>query len=187
MGERMLSKINAVQKLLYRQKSYLNFSSRKLLVNSLLLPHFDYAAISFFSSMNQSLKTKLQTAQNKAIRFIFNSGPRVSIDKEHFKRLKWLPIEKRNKFSTLVLTFKCLNDNAPQYMVDKLQKTSSRHSHNTRSHKYSLIIPKTGTNGQRAFSYLATKYWNELPQNIQSSNSLAVFKFRLKQYFYELL
>jgi len=40
-------------------------------------------------------KNKLQTTQNKMIRFVLNLDAKTSIRKEHFNHLSWLPVEKR--------------------------------------------------------------------------------------------
>ena len=47
---------------------YLNYSSRRLLFNALIQPHFDYGCTSWYPPLSKALKTKLQIAQNKCIR-----------------------------------------------------------------------------------------------------------------------
>ncbi len=39
--------------------------------------------------------------------------------------------------------------------------------------------------GQRSFSYAASKLWNELPDTVRYSESLSVFKTRLKTYLFQ--
>ena len=46
MARRVLKKINTKLNLLWRQGNYLNYSSRRLLCNALIQPHFDYGCTS---------------------------------------------------------------------------------------------------------------------------------------------
>ena len=65
----VLKKINAKLKFLYRKNNFLNLSLRRLLCNALIQPHFDYACSTWYPNLNQNLKKRLQTLQNKCIRF----------------------------------------------------------------------------------------------------------------------
>ena len=69
MGLHVLNKLNSKLKFLYRKNNFLTPSLRRLLCNVLIQPHFDFACTSWFPNLNQSLWKKLQTSQNKCIRF----------------------------------------------------------------------------------------------------------------------
>ena len=69
---KMLGKINGKLKFLYRKQSFLDNSLRRLLLNALIQPHFDYACTSWFPMLNKRLSKKMQAAQNKCIRFYLN-------------------------------------------------------------------------------------------------------------------
>ena len=69
MARRVLKKINTKLDFLWRQSNYLNYSSRRLLCNALIQPHFDYGCTSRYPLLSKALKTKLQIVQNKCIRF----------------------------------------------------------------------------------------------------------------------
>ena len=60
------------------------------------------------------------------------------------------------------MTYKCINNLAPDYLCDKLRKRSSVHNRRTRKHD-SLQIPffKSAT-GQRSFAYRAVEIWDNL-------------------------
>jgi len=40
--------------------------------------------------------------------------------------------------------------------------------------------------GDRAFAVAAPQLWNQLPQDIRSATSIAIFKTRLKTHFYSM-
>ncbi|ROL42846.1 hypothetical protein DPX16_8592 [Anabarilius grahami] len=49
-----------------------------------------------------------------------------------------------------------------------------------------LVVPKIAksTKGGRAFSHLAPKLWNSLPDNVRGSDSISQFKSRLKTHLF---
>ena len=51
-------------------------NERKLLCSALVNPHFEYACNAWYRSVNANVKHKLQTAQNKMIRYLLNYGCR---------------------------------------------------------------------------------------------------------------
>ena len=65
-----IKKANTRLKFLYRNKNILNFECRKTLCSALIQCHFDYSCSSWYPGINKGLKDKLQTTQNKMIRFI---------------------------------------------------------------------------------------------------------------------
>ena len=69
MAEKVLEKVNGRLKFLYRQSKYLNKRLRRMLCNTIIQPHFDYASSAWYPNLNKKLKSKLQIAQNKCIRF----------------------------------------------------------------------------------------------------------------------
>ena len=57
--------------------------------------HSHYVCCIWYKGMNKVLKTKLQTNQNKLIRFVLDLESRAHISKEHFELLNWLPVNSR--------------------------------------------------------------------------------------------
>ena len=55
---------------------------------SLIQCHFDYACCIWYKGLNTFLENKLQTTQNKLIRFVLDLLSRAHISKEHFEFLK---------------------------------------------------------------------------------------------------
>ena len=46
-------------------------------------------------------------------------------------------------------------------------------------------ITKLVNYGQRSFSYAAPKLWNELPDSVRHSESISIFKTKLKTYLFK--
>ena len=57
--------------------------------------HFDYACSFWYSGLTQFLRNRLQTTQNKVIRFVLKIGPWSHIGQDAFNAVGWLPVSKR--------------------------------------------------------------------------------------------
>ena len=77
--------------------------------------------------------------------------------------------------------YKCMNGLAPQYLCDMF--TSNNHSCNTRNASQPKPPKARTAYYQRSFSVSGLKLWNSLPQDIQSSQSVARFKKSLHKYY----
>ena len=143
MARRVLEKINTKLNFLWRQSNYLNYSSRRLLCNALIQPHFDCGCTSWYPLLSKALKTKLQIAQNKCIRFCLELPPRGHISPSHFRKINWLPVEHRVELCTSTTVFKYWKGIAPSYLNDMFM--SSLNNYNTRS-QMALDMPFCRTN-----------------------------------------
>ena len=76
MGLKVITNINGRLIFLYRQGKYLNPRLRRMLCNTLIQPHFDYACSAWYPNLQKGLRDKLQIAQNKCIRFCLFLGNR---------------------------------------------------------------------------------------------------------------
>ena len=93
--------------------------------------------------MNNVLENKLQTTQNKLIRFVLDLESRAHISKEHFELLNWLPVNYTVDHLTLCHDFKMKNGFSPQYMREHFIPQDGVHTYNTRlSSKWAFVIPK---------------------------------------------
>ena len=59
MVESILTKINGKIRFLYRKQKFLSKELRRLLCNSLIQPHFDFACCSWYPLLTQNLKKKV--------------------------------------------------------------------------------------------------------------------------------
>jgi len=127
----------------------------------------------------------LQKAQNSAARVLTKTNKRAHIS-PILRELHWLPVQQRITFKVRVLVFKLLHDTAaPQYLATLLtQHVPTRSLRSGLSYK-PLVIPRTVTKaGDRAFSTIAPKLWNSLPDDIKMSTSVELFKHKLKTHLF---
>ena len=156
MDSKVLKKINAKLKFLYRQSRYLTPAFRRLLCNALIQPHFVYGCSSWFPLLKENLKLKLQKARNKCIRFSLNLPPRSLINPSHFRKINWLLVSDRVEYCVANTVFKYWNGIIPGYIHEMFKPSLCRYS--TRS-QMELDIPLRKTNaGQKSLSFLGQKY-----------------------------
>ena len=87
MATKVMGKINSRIKFQYRKNRFLDSSLHRLLCNALVQPHFDYACSTWYPNLTQNLRKKLQTTQNKCIRFCLQLGNRFHIGVTEFKQI----------------------------------------------------------------------------------------------------
>ena len=90
MGTSVVKKVNNGLKFLYRKSGFLNFNHRKLLCSALLQCRFDYAYNVYYRGLEKSIKTKLQTAQNKTVRYILGYDRCHHLTVNDFRKVKYL-------------------------------------------------------------------------------------------------
>ena len=101
------------------------------------------------------------------------------------KSLHWLPVSFRIKFKVLLITHKCLQGKAPQYLSSRLEKYVPGRSLRS-SDLHLLVVPRTvqKTYGDRAFSVIAPRLWNGLPLDIRICDEVDAFKSKLKTFLF---
>ena len=95
MALKIINKINSRLKFLYRKNKYLTPYLKGLLCNALIQPHFDYACSAWYPNLNKKLKSKLQTVQNRCIRYCLQLDNRSHIGVKDFEKINWLPVSER--------------------------------------------------------------------------------------------
>jgi len=134
---------------------------------------------SLLSGAPDSTVDKLQRAQNVLARVVLQAKHRASV-KPLLRQFHWLPVRERISYKVALLTYKAHNMSSPDYLARLLQRHVP-----TRSLRSSvaplLLVPRTQTNiGKRLFSVATPLTWNALPNYVRQSDSLAIFKSRLK-------
>ena len=141
MALNIIQKASCRLKFLYRNATFLSSNIKKLLVSALIQSHFDYGCTYWFSALSCKLKAKLQTSQNKLIRFVMGTHSRSHEGTAEFKEMNWLPVEHRVAQMQLILVYKIVNGSAPEYLQNDFNHVSQTHRYSTRHSVSSLCIP----------------------------------------------
>ena len=118
MALKVMNKINSRLKFLYRKIRCLTPYLKRLLCNALIQPHFDYACSAWYPNLNKKLKRKLQTVQNRCIRYCLQLDNRSQIGMKLFGKFYWLPVSERFNQYLCSNAFKFFNETCPLYFLD---------------------------------------------------------------------
>jgi len=103
--------------------------------------------------------------------------------------LHWLDINERVQYKLGVIIFRCLQNRAPQYLVDCCVRTSVISSRQRlRSANWrQLVVPRHSRSkfGYRSFSVAAPMVWNPFPDSLQDpTQSIDNFRLALKTHLF---
>ena len=136
----------------------------KVLVHAFIMGRIDYCN-SLLHGLPTTHINKLQCVQNAAARLIC-STPCFSRITPVLYSLHWLPVRFRIVYKILIITFKAIHGQAPDYICNLIRvKNPSRNG--LRSNSQVLLVPPSTktrkTLGDRAFTAAAPSLWNKLP------------------------
>lgn len=161
-------------KKLYLVDSFLSPATRKKLIQSLIVPHFTYAA-EIYSGCSASCKNRLNVCINSCIRFIYSLRRFDSLHNFRYA-LFGFGVEKFFCFRILLLLFKVILFQSPEYLFSSL-----KFSRFIRTKQ--LIIPFHSTNYMsQSFFIRAFRYWNVLPIYLKNRVTLKTFRSDLLKY-----
>ena len=166
---------------LYRNSSLLDFECRRVLCNSLIQPYLDYCCSTWYSSISQQLRNRLDTIQRRMVRYVFSKDSFYHVSAQDLQVLSWL--SDRVKFFKLNQVFKIRMGKAPPYLATNFQPLSLSHAHNTRRSQYNYFVSKQLSRIPQSFAFTAIKHWNNLPHELKEVDKYETFKSRLKRYF----
>jgi len=165
-----------------RNVGCLPLNIRKLLVQSLIFPNFDYGAV-VMVGMSSTLKSKLQRVQNACLRFVYGVRKADHITPYYIKS-GWLKLEERRKLQLAILVLNVVKNQSPSYLFNNLVSTSSIHSRTSRQSKLCLQVPHHRT---VIFKYSFTVYGAQLWNDLKIYNYLDRSLQNAKLSLYELL
>ena len=177
--QQLCEKVGRMINYLARIKHFLNTSALKIIYNTVILPHFDYADIVWQSATKTQLEF-LQKLQNRAARIILNVNPyehKSTLELHHI--LNWEYLGRRRLKHTMSFMYKILHNMAPEYMEEEFEIKSSKYG----LRKIDvLVIAKPRTNyGKRTFSYHGAKLYNEIPISARQAISLTDFNKQVSE------
>ena len=165
MALTVIEKINSRLKFLYRKNRFLDVSLRRLLCNSLIQPHFDYACTAWYPQLTKKLKDKLQVTQNKC---------REHISNEHFQKLNSLPINQRFKQCVTSTVFKFVQNKYPAYMNEVFRPAENKRI-NTRNSYLKSSFSKNQYRTKRLVLYW-TCYLEQNSRNFEEKEKFEYFQ-----------
>ena len=163
---------------LRRIRRHISISTAKTISTALISSRLDYCN-SLLNNIAKRDLAKLQRVQNCLARVVLRA-PRFSPSLPLLKQLHWLPVSYRINFKLSTLAYRALSTQQPSYLASLLHLSNIPRQLRS-SISQQLIVPKTKLNlGKRAFSVAAPRVWNEFPITLKTSETIAIFRKKLK-------
>ena len=167
---------------LWRIRKFLDAEHANVAAHAFVTSKLDYGNALLAGAPKYQVK-KLQTVQNAAARVVTKTGKYDHISCK-LKEMKWLPVGYRIKYKLNLLTWKALHGMSPEYISVLISERENGIDLRTGNSKV-LNVPKSKLKsmGDKAFSVVAPKTWNQLPKKLRMKNSLQSFKAELKSLY----
>ena len=168
-------------------RNVLTVAATEQLVHSLVTACLDYCNSLLYGVPGYQIDC-LQRMQNIAARIVTRCDRQDHITPV-LKSLHWLPVKYRIDFKILLLTFKCLNNLAPSYLIDLVTSYHQERYATRRNSQRCLNKPpllKLKSYGERSFTFAAPTEWNKLPLEIKNASSIQCFKSLLKTHLFKI-
>ena len=138
-------------------------------------------------NLNKKFKNKLQTIQNKCVRYCLQLDNRSNIGMKELEKINWLSVSERFNQYLRSNAFKSFKETCPLYFHG-IHRQSGQSQANMRSSvlKSTHSLRNIGS-GQKYLSYLTPIVWQSFPIELKLSNSLNNFKHKLKEHFFKKL
>ena len=150
-----------------------------MLYKAYILPHLEYCN-PLLLGINKTLNKKLASANYFALKVLFNFGNSFNYD-SILSIVNMQSLEHRQYYQSLVLLFKCVKVNGPDYISDSFEPRKLRY--NLRNSDHNLIQQSCNNRYyHNSFTYKASHMWNQLPSYIKGSTDLSEFHKLLKSF-----
>ena len=166
---------------LYNIRQSLDIPTRILLVTNLIFSTIDYCNVFLLGATDKDLKP-LRLVINRAIRFVLN----IRYDEHvtpYYKQLHFLPIRQRIKFKACLIGFKIYHGQSPIYLQDEFEKYHPTCHVQLREGPGRDTFMFDFDPDDKKHSRLTSKIkeeWNSLSLTTRKSETLAIFKRKLK-------
>ena len=177
----MCFKANGILYFLNRNKEFLDTSSRKIVVESLISSIFSYCSV-IWSACGKTSLARLQKVQNFASKVATGRGRKYDHATPLINELGWLKIEDKVVYDICLFVFKVLNEEVPHWVVDFKTVMETRERLTRQSSD--LAVPRRRTKiADKAMSVRGPKLWNNLPEDLKNIKGMPNFKKHLKGHF----
>ena len=156
-------------------RKYLTKEALTQITLSLVTSKLDYVNSLFIGLPAKTLKP-LKSTQHFAAK-VLTYRTKYDSNTAALKELHWPPVEFRIQFKILCYVFKCLKNDAPDYLCSLFE--TKRSNRLTRSSlRNDLVIPNVRCKsfGGRSFAVQGATLWNTLPQHTRDCDNYDGFK-----------
>ena len=170
---RKIKKANSKLAVIKRNRNYLSFEQKKILLSSFVHSHFSYAPLAWMF-YSRELNNKINRVHRRALRILYEDEE--GSFEELLKKDGAFTVHERNIQSLMIEMFKAKNKIEPSLLQDIFE--GAHYSGPTlRSNKiFSRPNVNTVKYGERSLQNLGVRIWEQLPNEIQNVDSIEKFK-----------
>ena len=175
-------KVSCQTGVLLRLRNLIPTSAKLHIVKFAILPYLTYCQTVWHFCRSSDAR-KLERIQERALRAVYCDNK--STYEELLQRAKLPTLHTRRLQAIAIIMYKVKKGLAPSYIADLFIVTNS-HYHLRNS---DFVIPRfrTVTYGKHSLTYLGPVIWSKLDKFIRSSESLDIFKYRIKKVNFKTL
>jgi hypothetical protein len=176
------NKILKFTSIFYKIRSKVRNELLKILYFAFVYPHLLYG-IEIYGNTYHSHIDKLVKLNNKILRILQNKPLRTH-NIELYKSYDTLPLPQLHTYQILLFVHKFIHHplQLPEALSSYFTRNNSIHNYNTREHG-SLHLESIYTSyGKKVIVHKGSVLWNALPNHLKSTQSVSLFKNRLKNH-----
>jgi ribosomal protein S4 len=164
------------KKIMYlgRIKNKLSMSTKKLIYNCIIAPHFDYCSTVMWKISAENMR-KLQVLQNIAMRYILKCNRKTS-SSVLLRKTAWLNVKQKIELNALVMVKKIINGEVPKYLSNSVQLVSEFHKYETRGRNNIRVSTVNSAFAEKSLFHSGFIHYNNLPVELKAVQKTRVFK-----------
>ncbi|KAM9571498.1 uncharacterized protein ACWYII_048524 [Salvelinus alpinus] len=170
-----------------RVRPCLTQEAAQVLIQALVISRLDYCN-SLLAGLPACAIKPLQLIQNAAARLVFNL-PKFSHVTPLLRSLHWLPVEARIRYKTMVLAYGAVRGTAPQYLQALIRPYTQTRALRSSTSGLLASLPLSKYSSRSAqsklFAALAPQWWNKLPHDARTAESITTFRRHLKPHLFK--
>ena len=156
---------------------------RKTIYNTFIFSRLNYGCEVFVNTTRKYIQL-LTVTQNKLLRILQFKPIRTPL-KHLYREFNTLKLKEQNYFNICCIAHKFIH--SPKLLPEAINNLFCRneqiHDHDTRSKKdLHPTKVKTKLYGEKTISFQGPTFWNKLPKHLKETNSISLFKTKLKKY-----
>ena len=173
----LLKKANKKYHALASVCNYMDAKKQRVLMNAFITSQFSYCPlVCMFHS--RTLNNRINKIHEKALRLVYKNETFSSFD-DLLKKEKSMSIHQKNLQILATEIYKTKNDLGPKIMKDTFHFTQKPYNFKN-DPELQRRRNRTVYFGKESISSLAPKIWELVPSDIRSTNSLKIFKEKIK-------
>lgn len=180
----VLKKIGKKVSFLNRIGNDITGYARCTVYKTIIAPHFEYCA-TLLMAMGEMQLTKLQRAQNRAMRVILQCDRYTRVE-TMLQTLRFMSVRQRMRYNVCVFIFKIVKGMMPEHLRERITLVGETNVKQTRQSENIVIQFRRTRNAQKSLYYEGVKMYNDMPTELKLCDRLAIFKRRLKEYIFTL-